>query len=143
MIDQNAQEHLKEIKNRSLTVIIFIRMRNNFMKNIIIIKVIPRILGKTLDNILNPFGEIVVQRVAKNLSKEEAEKIAALSHYLSVERTEYKYYVPKEAIATDEILIFDMDFYVNQLNRYTINFAFEDDNPVFFEDEVDISFLIK
>lgn len=32
-----------------------------------------------------------------------------------------------------------MDFYVNQLNRYTINFAFEDDNPV-FEDEVDISF---
>lgn len=99
-------------------------------------------MGKTLDNILNPFGEIVVQRVAKNLSKEEAEKIAALSHYLSVERTEYKYYVPKEAIATDEILIFDMDFYVNQLNRYTINFAFEDDNPV-FEDEVNISFLIK
>ncbi len=44
------------------------------MKNIIIIKVIPRILGKTLDNILNPFGEIVVQRVAKNLSKRRSRK---------------------------------------------------------------------
>ena len=66
---------------------------------------IPRILGKTLDNILNPFGEIVVQRVAKNLSKEEAEKIAALSHYLSIERTEYKYYVPKNPYQKSEFLL--------------------------------------
>ncbi|HIB8943790.1 TPA: calcium-binding protein, partial [Proteus mirabilis] len=142
MIDQNAQEHLNEIKKQEPHSYYFYTNEKQFYEEHHYYKVIPRILGKTLDNILNPFGEIVVQRVAKNLSKEEAEKIAALSHYLSVERTEYKYYVPKEAIATDEILIFDMDFYVNQLNRYTINFAFEDDNSV-FEDEVDISFFDK
>ncbi|HEJ9687462.1 TPA: RTX toxin [Proteus mirabilis] len=142
MIDQNAQEHLNEIKKQEPHSYYFYSNEKQFYEEHHYYKVIPRILGKTLDNILNPFGEIVVQRVAKNLSKEEAEKIAALSHYLSVERTEYKYYVPKEAIATDEILIFDMDFYVNQLNRYTINFAFEDDNSV-FEDEVDISFFDK
>ncbi|MER1692763.1 RTX toxin, partial [Proteus mirabilis] len=142
MIDQNTQEHLNEIKKQEPHSYYFYSNEQQFYEEHHYYKVIPRILGKTLDNILNPFGEIVVQRVAKNLSKEEAEKIAALSHYLSVERTEYKYYVPKEAIATDEILIFDMDFYVNQLNRYTINFAFEDDNSV-FEDEVDISFFDK
>ncbi|MGK0680630.1 hypothetical protein, partial [Proteus mirabilis] len=32
--------------------------------------------------------------------------------------------------------------YVNRLNRYTINFAFENDNPV-YEDEVDITFFDK
>ncbi|HIE0970660.1 TPA: calcium-binding protein, partial [Proteus mirabilis] len=80
--------------------------------------------------------------VSKNISQEEAEKIAAMSYHLRAEKTEYKYYVPKEPIPTDEILIFDMDFYVNRLNRYTINFAFENDNPV-YEDEVDITFFDK
>ena len=82
---------LKEIKKQELHSYYFITNEKQFYEEHHYYKVIPRILGKTLDNILlNPFGEIVVQRVGKILSKEEAEKIAALSHYLSVERTEYK-----------------------------------------------------
>lgn len=138
--DQNAQEHLKAIKSQHSKARYLYTNEKYIYQEHFYYKVTPLLMGKALDMILYPLAEYVSKRISKNISQEEAEKIAALSHYLSVEKTEYKYYVPKEVIATDETLIFDMDFYVNQLNRYTINFAFEDDNPI-FENEVDSAFL--
>ncbi|EEG84771.1 hypothetical protein PROPEN_03134 [Proteus penneri ATCC 35198] len=45
-------------------------------------KVMPNLMGKTLDSILNPLGEYVAERISQNITQEEAEKIAALSFHL-------------------------------------------------------------
>ncbi|HEK3030721.1 TPA: hypothetical protein SMV09_003455, partial [Proteus mirabilis] len=142
MMEKNTISHFNEIREQNDRCHYFYVHEKYIYQEHYYYKVIPVLIGKTLDMLLIPLGNYVAQRVSKNISQEEAEKIAAMSYHLRAEKTEYKYYVPKEPIPTDEILIFDMDFYVNRLNRYTINFAFENDNPV-YEDEVDITFFDK
>ncbi|EEG84770.1 hypothetical protein PROPEN_03133 [Proteus penneri ATCC 35198] len=59
------------------------------------------------------------------------------------EKKEYKYYLPKEAIITNEILIFDIDFfYVKELKRYTLDIISDDNSPI-FDDVIDSDFIRK
>ncbi|MBI6542007.1 RTX toxin [Proteus vulgaris] len=140
MIDKNAVNYLDEIKKQNHQSRYFYTNEKQVYQEYYYYKVIPNLMGKTLDSILNPLGEYVAQRISQNISQEVAEKIAALSYHLRSEKTEYKYYLPKEAIATHETLIFDVDFYVNELNRYTMDIISDDDSPI-FDNIVDSDFL--
>ncbi|QEZ91132.1 RTX toxin [Proteus sp. CD3] len=140
MIDKNAVNYLDEIKKQNHQSRYFYTNEKQIYKEYYYYKVIPHLMGKTLDSILIPLGEYVSQRISQNISQEMAEKIAALSYHLRSEKTEYKYYLPKEAIATNETLIFDIDFYVDELNRYTMDIISDDDSPV-FDNLVDSDFL--
>ncbi len=140
MIDKNAVNYLDEIKKQNHQSRYFYINEKQIYKEYYYYKVIPHLMGKTLDSILIPLGEYVSQRVSQNISQEMAEKIAALSYHLRSEKTEYKYYLPKEAIATNETLIFDIDFYVDELNRYTMDIISDDDSPI-FDNIVDSDFL--
>lgn len=140
MIDKNAVNYLDEIKKQNHQSRYFYTNEKQVYQEYYYYKVIPNLMGKTLDSILNPLGEYVAQRISQNISQEVAEKIAALSYHLRSEKTEYKYYLPKEAIATHETLIFDVDFYVNELNRYTMDIISDDDSPI-FDNMVDSDFL--
>ncbi len=142
LMEKNAISHFNEIRKQNEYCHYFYTHEKYIYQEYYYYKVMPVLIEKTVDMLLTPTGNYIAQRVSKNISQEEAEKIAAMSNHLRAEKTEYKYYIPKEPIPTDEILIFDMDFYVNQLNRYTMSFAFDNDNPV-FEDEVDITFFDK
>ncbi len=140
MIDKNAVNYLDEIKKQNHQSRYFYTNEKQIYQEYYYYKVIPYLMGKTLDSILIPLGEYVSQRISQNISQEMAEKIAALSYHLRSEKTEYKYYLPKEAIATNETLIFDIDFYVDELNRYTMDIISDDDSPV-FDNIVDSDFL--
>lgn len=140
MIDKNAVNYLDEIKKQNHQSRYFYTNEKQIYKEYYYYKVIPNLMGKTLDSILIPLGEYVSQRISQNISQEMAEKIAALSYHLRSEKTEYKYYLPKEAIATNETLIFDIDFYVDELNRYTMDIISDDYSPV-FNNMVDSDFL--
>ncbi|EOG1985030.1 TPA: calcium-binding protein [Proteus mirabilis] len=140
MMEKNAISHFSEIREQNNHCHYFYTNEKYIYQEYYYYKVMPVLIEKTVDMLLTPMGNYVAQRLSQKISQEEAEKIAKTSKHLRAEKTKYKYYIPKEPIPTDEILIFDMDFYVNQLNRYTISFAFDNDNPV-FEDEVDITFF--
>ncbi|MGO2679777.1 MAG: calcium-binding protein [Proteus vulgaris] len=142
MIDKNAINYLDEIKKQSDSARYFYTNEKQIYQEYYYYKVIPNLMGKTLDSILNPLGEYVAQRISLNMSQKEAEKIAALSYHFRLEKTEYKYYIPKEAIATNEILIFDMDFYINELKRYSIDIISDNDSPI-FDDIVESDFFRK
>lgn len=130
MIDKNAVNYLDEIKKQNIYGRYFYTNEKQVYQEYYYYKIMPNLMGKTLDSILNSLGEYVAQRISQNVSQEVAEKIAALSYHLRSEKTEYKYYIPKEAIATNETLIFDIDFYVNNLKRYTIDIISDDDSPI-------------
>lgn len=142
MMDKNAVDYLEKIKNNNHQSRYFYTNEKQVYQEYYYYKVVPNLMGKPLDSILNPLGEYVSQRVSLNMSQEEAEKIAALSYHLRAEKTEYKYFFPKEAIATNETLIFDFDFFVNELKRYTLDIV-SDDNSPFFDDIVDGDFIRK
>lgn len=140
MIDKNAVNYLDEIKKQNIQSRYFYTNEKQIYQEYYYYKIMPNLMGKTLDSILNPLGEYVAQRISQNVSQEVAEKIAALSYHLRSEKTEYKYYLPKEAIATNETLIFDIDFYINKLKRYTIEIISDDVSPI-FDDLVDGEFI--
>lgn len=142
MIDKKAISYLEEIKKQSHLSRYFYTNEKQIYQEYYYYKVIPNLMGKTLDLILNPLGEYVAQRISLNISQEEAETIASLSYHLRAEKTEYKYYLPKEAIATNETLIFDIDFYVDELKRYTLDIISDNDSPV-FDNIVDDDFIQK
>lgn len=103
-------------------------------------QVLPTFMGKELDIITNPAGVFISQRMATKLDKKTAEIIASFSSSLRAEITEYKYYIPKEAIPTDEVLIFDIDFNINHLNKYSIDIISDDDTP-YHDEIVDNNFI--
>ena len=133
LIDKNAANYLDEIRKQFNLARYFYTNEKQIYQECYYYKIMPNLMGKKLDSILNSFGEYVAQRISLNMSQKEAEKIAALSYHLRSEKTEYKYYLPKEAIATNEILIFDMDFYINELKRYSIDIISDDNSPIFSE----------
>ncbi|MCT8230963.1 calcium-binding protein [Proteus terrae] len=142
MIDKKAISYLEEIKKQSYLSRYFYTNEKQIYQEYYYYKVVPNLMGKTLDSILNPLGEYISQRISLNINQEEAEKIASLSYHLRAEKTEYKYYLPKEAIATNETLIFDMDFYVDELKRYNLDIISDDDSPI-FDNIVDGDFIRK
>ncbi len=133
MIDKKALTHLEEIKKQSPDSSYFYTNEKQIYQEYYYYKVIPTLIEETADSILMPLKDFISQRILQNMSQKEAEEISALTPYLSAKKTAYKYYLPKEAIATDEKLIFDMDFYVNELNRYTIKIASDDESVIFGE----------
>lgn len=140
MVDKNAVNYLDEIKKQNYQSRYFYTNEKQVYQEYYYYKVIPNLMGKTLDSILNPLGEYVAQRISQNISQEVAEKIASLSYHLRAEKTEYKYYLPKEAIATNETIIFDIDFYVDELKPYTLDIISDDDSPI-FDSMVDSDFF--
>ncbi|MDL5168322.1 RTX toxin [Proteus faecis] len=142
MIDKKAISYLEEIKKQNYQSRYFYTNEKQVYQEYYYYKVLPNLIGKTIDSILNPLGDYVAQRMSQNLSQEEAEKIAALSYHLRAEKTEYKYYLPKEAIATNETLIFDIDFYVKELKRYTLDIIPDGHSPI-FDDVIDSNFIRK
>lgn len=140
MIDKNAVNYLDEIKKQNHQSRYFYINEKQIYQEYYYYKVLPNLMGKTLDSILNPLGEFVAQRISQNISQEVAEKIASLSYHLRAEKTEYKYYLPKEAIATNETIIFDIDFYVDELKPYTLDIISDDDSPI-FDSMVDSDFF--
>ncbi|NBM49166.1 RTX toxin [Proteus sp. G2666] len=142
MIDKNAVNYLNEVKKQNQQSRYFYTNEKQIYQEYYYYKVMPNLMGKTLDSILNPLGEYVAERISQNITQEEAEKIAALSFHLRAEKTEYKYYLPKEAIITNEILIFDIDFYVKELKRYTLDIISDDNSPI-FDDVIDSDFIRK
>lgn len=70
--------------------------------------------------LIPPMVTFIAENQAELMSKEEAEKISSLSSHLVLKKTKYQYFEPQEAISTDETLIFDLDFYIHQLKKYTI-----------------------
>ncbi|OAT26080.1 hypothetical protein M983_2240 [Proteus myxofaciens ATCC 19692] len=140
LIDKNASNYFDEIKNINNFSYYFYSNEKQIYQEYYYYKVVPNLLGKTLDPIIDPVGNFITQRISTNMLQEEAENIAASSYHLRAEKTGYKYFHPKEAIATNEILIFDIDFYVNELKRYTIDIIPEKDFPIFHQ-EIDKDFL--
>ncbi|WP_337236594.1 anthrax toxin-like adenylyl cyclase domain-containing protein [Proteus faecis] len=142
MVDKKALTHFEEIKKQSSNSGYFYTNEKHIYQEYYYYKIIPILIGETVDSILMPSKDFISQRISQNISQQEAEEISALYPHLSAKKTEYKYYLPKEAIATDEKLIFDVDFYANELNRYTIKIASDDTNVIFGE-IVDEDFLKK
>ncbi|WP_311746538.1 anthrax toxin-like adenylyl cyclase domain-containing protein [Proteus penneri] len=133
MIDKKALTYFEEINKQNLNSFYFYTNEKQIYQECYYYRVIPILIGETVDSMLMPSSDFIIQHMAKNMSQQEAEEIAALNSHLYAKKTEYKYYLPKEAIATDEKLIFDVDFYANELNRYTIKVASEDENVIFGE----------
>ncbi len=133
MIDKKALTHFEEIKKQNPNSSYFYTNEKQIYQEHYYYKVISTLIEETVDSILMPSKDFISQRILQNMSQKEAEEISALSPYLRAKKTAYKYYLPKEAIATDEKLIFDMDFYVNELNRYTIKIASDDESIIFGE----------
>ncbi|MEX5898217.1 hypothetical protein AB6H17_16220 [Proteus vulgaris] len=140
MIDKNAINYLDEIKKQSDSARYFYTNEKQIYQEYYYYKVIPNLMGKTLDSILNPLGEYVAQRISLNISQRSQENSCTLLSFSFGKNRIYKYYIPKEAIATNEILIFDMDFYINELKRYSIDIISDNDSPI-FDDIVESDFL--
>lgn len=133
MIDKKALTHFEEIKKQSANSSYFYTNEKQIYQEHYYYQVIPTLIEETVDSILMPSKDFISKRIFQNISQKEAEEISALDPYLRAKKTEYKYYLPKEAIATDEKLIFDMDFYINELDRYTIKISSDDENVIFGE----------
>lgn len=50
----------------------------------------------------------------------EAAQMKAFSNSFGFYSTSLRYYEPKKNIGTDEVLIYDIDFYVNELYKYNV-----------------------
>lgn len=131
MIDENAKNYFDKIKKENDLSRYFYTNEKHIYQEYYYYKIIPNLIGRNLDSILNPLGKYISERISQNIPQKEAEEIAALSYHLRAEKTEYKYYIPEKAISTDEVLIFDMDFYINELKRYSIDIVSDDESPVF------------
>ncbi|WP_109406121.1 RTX toxin [Proteus hauseri] len=131
MIDENAKKYFDKIKKENDLSLYFYTNEKHIYQEYYYYKIIPNLIGRSLDSILNPLGEYISERISQNIPQKEAEEIAALSYYLRAEKTEYKYYIPEKAISTDEVLIFDMNFYINELKRYSIDIVSDDESHVF------------
>ncbi|MCO7051741.1 RTX toxin, partial [Proteus terrae] len=90
MIDKKAISYLEKIKKQSYLSRYFYTNEKQIYQEYYYYKVVPNLMGKTLDSILNPLGEYISQRISLNINQEEAEKIASLSYHLRAEKTEYK-----------------------------------------------------
>lgn len=69
----------------------------------------------------NGLISIISNHLSKLYKKEEAENIASEHDTLVSVKTNYKYYEPEYPIPTNEKIIFDLDFYVDELYKYNVD----------------------
>ncbi|MEQ4922653.1 calcium-binding protein [Proteus hauseri] len=142
MADENALSYFSEIKKQNSNSYYFYTNEKYSYEEHYYYKVVLNLLNKTLDEILISLSSHIVERLSKKIEKEAAEYIASFSYHLRAEKTDYKYYIPKDAIPTDETLIFDIDFYVDELKKYTLDIISDDNSPV-YDEIIDKHFLEK
>ncbi len=62
----------------------------------------------------------IVLTIGELYTETEAAQMKAFSNSFGFYSTSLRYYEPKKNIGTDEVLIYDIDFYVNELYKYNV-----------------------
>ncbi|WP_232799119.1 anthrax toxin-like adenylyl cyclase domain-containing protein [Proteus vulgaris] len=88
----------------------------------------PTILQDPTGLLGNGIGKVIASNLLPFMTQKEVEAFYSRSTDFVAIKTQFKYYEPKEAIGTDEILIFDGEFYVNSLKKYTIDIVQNNNN---------------